>query len=38
LRWRQVEDGWVNAMSYVGPCYSTFTVFKVLSPRSIVVI
>jgi hypothetical protein len=34
LRWRQVEDGWVDAMSYVGPCYPTFAVFNVLGLRA----
>jgi hypothetical protein len=38
LRRRQVEDGWVDAMSYVRPCYPTFAVFNVLVPRGIVVI
>jgi hypothetical protein len=27
---RQVEDGRVNAMGYIGPCYPTFAVFNVL--------
>jgi hypothetical protein len=34
----QVEDGRINAMSYVGPYYPTFTVFNVLGHRGIVVI
>jgi hypothetical protein len=38
LRRRQVEDGWVDAMGCVRPCYPTFTVFNVLGPRGIVVI
>jgi hypothetical protein len=38
LHWRQVEDGWVNAMGCVGPCYPTFAVFNALGPRGIVVI
>jgi hypothetical protein len=37
LRRRQVEDGWVDAMDGVGPCYPTFTVFNVLVSRGIVV-
>jgi hypothetical protein len=35
---RQVEDGRVDAMGYVGPFYPTFAVFNVLCPRGIVVI
>jgi hypothetical protein len=38
LRRRQVEDGRVDAMGYVGPCYPTLDVFNVLGPRGIVVI
>jgi hypothetical protein len=38
MRQRQVEDGRVDAMGYVGPCYPTFAVFNVLDPRGIVVI
>jgi hypothetical protein len=37
LRRRQVEDGWVDAIGCVGPCYPTFTVFNVLGARGIVV-
>jgi hypothetical protein len=38
LRRRQVEDGRVDATGCVRPCYLTFAVFNVLSPRGIVVI
>jgi hypothetical protein len=38
LRWRQVEDGRVDAMGYVGSCYLTFAVFNILDPRGIVII
>jgi hypothetical protein len=38
LRQRQVEDGRVDAIGCVGPCYHTFTVFNVLVPRGILVI
>jgi hypothetical protein len=38
LRQRQVENGQVDAMGYVGPCYPTFTVFNILDLRGIVVI
>jgi hypothetical protein len=38
LRRRQVEDGRVDAMGCVRPCYPTFAVFNVLCPRGIVVI
>jgi hypothetical protein len=31
----QVEDGWVDAMDCIGPCYPYFAVFIVLGPRSI---
>jgi hypothetical protein len=34
----QGEDGYVDAMGYVGPCYPTFTVLDVLGLRGIVVI
>jgi hypothetical protein len=33
----QVEDGWVDPMGCVGPCYSYFIVFYVLCSRGIVV-
>jgi hypothetical protein len=35
---RRVEDGWVDVMGCVGPCYPTFIVFNVLGTRGIVVI
>jgi hypothetical protein len=38
LHQRQVEDGRIDAMGCVGPCYPTFAVFIVLGPRGIVVI
>jgi hypothetical protein len=38
LRQSQVEVGRVDAMCYVGLCYSTFAVFNVLDHRGIVVI
>jgi hypothetical protein len=38
LRWRQVEDGRVDATGYVGPCYTTFVVFNILDHWGIVVI
>jgi hypothetical protein len=38
LRQRQVKDGRVDAMKYVGPYYPTFVVFNVLDSRGIVVI
>jgi hypothetical protein len=38
LHRRQVEDGRVDAMDCIGPCYPTFAIFNVLSPTSIVVI
>jgi hypothetical protein len=38
LRQRQVEDGRVDAMGYIRPCYPTFVVFNVLGLRGIVVI
>jgi hypothetical protein len=37
LRRDQVEDGRVDAMGYVGPCYPYFTVFIVLGPSGILV-
>jgi hypothetical protein len=33
----RVEDGWVNATSFIGPCYPYFAVFIVLGPRGILV-
>jgi hypothetical protein len=38
LRQMQVEDGRVDAIGCVRPCYPTFVVFNVLDPRGIVVI
>jgi hypothetical protein len=38
LRRRQAEDGRVDAMGCVGPCYPCFAVFFLLSPKGIVVI
>jgi hypothetical protein len=38
LHQRQVEDGRVDAMDCVGPCYPTFAVFNVLYARGIIVI
>jgi hypothetical protein len=38
LRQDQVEDGRVDMMGYVGPCYPYFAVFYVLGPRGIVII
>jgi hypothetical protein len=38
LRRRQVEDGRVDAMGYVGLSYPTFVIFNVLGPRGIVII
>jgi hypothetical protein len=38
LRRKLVEDGRVDAMGCVGPCYPTFAVFNILGPRDIVVI
>jgi hypothetical protein len=29
----QVEDGWIDAIGCVGPCYPYFTVFFLLGPR-----
>jgi hypothetical protein len=37
LRQNEVEDGQIDAMGYVGPCYPFFTVFYVLCLRGIVV-
>jgi hypothetical protein len=33
----QVEDGRVDAMGYVEPCYPCFTVLFLLGPRAIIV-
>jgi hypothetical protein len=33
----QVEDRWVDATDYVGPCYPCFAVFFVLCPSGILV-
>jgi hypothetical protein len=38
LRRKQIEDGRVDAMGCVRPCYPTFVVFNVLGPRGIIVI
>jgi hypothetical protein len=38
LRRSQLEDGWVDVMGYVGPCYPWFTIFILLSHKSIIVI
>jgi hypothetical protein len=38
LHQKQVEDGRVDAMGFVGPCFTIFTVFNVLGNRGIVVI
>jgi hypothetical protein len=38
LRRSQVEDGRVDAMGCVEPCYPYFTIFILLGPRNIVVI
>jgi hypothetical protein len=38
LRRRQVEDGRIDVMDCVGPCYPTFIVFNVLGVRGIVII
>jgi hypothetical protein len=38
LHRRQVENGRVDAMGYIGHCYPTFVIFNVLDPRGIVVI
>jgi hypothetical protein len=37
LRRDQVEDGWVDAMGCVRPCYPYFIIFYVLGPRGIVI-
>jgi hypothetical protein len=37
LRHDQIEDGWVDVMGCVRPCYPYFTIFDVLGPRDIVV-
>jgi hypothetical protein len=37
LRQDQVEDGRIDTMSYVRPCYPHFTFFYVLDHRGIVV-
>jgi hypothetical protein len=34
----QIEDGWVDVMGCVRPCYPYFIIFYVLGPRGIVVI
>jgi hypothetical protein len=34
----QVEDGRVDVMGCVGPCYPCFAVFTLLGPRGIIVI
>jgi hypothetical protein len=33
----QVEDGWVDATGYIGPCYPYLFIFFVLGPRGILV-
>jgi hypothetical protein len=38
LRQSQVEDGWVDAMGCVRPCYVCFAIFILLGPRGNVVI
>jgi hypothetical protein len=38
LRRRQVEDGRVDVMSCVEPCYPTFIIFNILCPMGIAVI
>jgi hypothetical protein len=38
LRRRQVKDGRIDVMGYVGPCYPTFDIFNILSHMNIVVI
>jgi hypothetical protein len=35
LHRRQVEDGQVDVMGFIGPCYPTFAVFNVLDIRGI---
>jgi hypothetical protein len=37
LRRGEAEDGWVDAMGYVGPLYPNFVIFYVLGPRGILV-
>jgi hypothetical protein len=37
LRRSQVEDGWVDAIGFVVPCYPYFVVFILLDHKSIVV-
>jgi hypothetical protein len=37
LRQDQVEDGWVDVMGCVGPCYPYFVIFYILGPKGIVV-
>jgi hypothetical protein len=37
LRRSQVEDGWVDAIGFVVPCYPCFVVFILLDHKSIVV-
>jgi hypothetical protein len=38
LRRDQVEDGWIDATGYIGPCYPYFTVFYVSRRMNVVVI
>jgi hypothetical protein len=38
LHRRQIEDGRVDVMGYIEPCYLIFAVFNVLDSISIVVI
>jgi hypothetical protein len=38
LRRSQIEDGWVDVMGGVEPCYPYFVIFFLLGPRGIVVI
>jgi hypothetical protein len=33
----EAEDGQVNAMDYIGPCYPYFVVFTILCPRGTLV-
>jgi hypothetical protein len=33
----EAKDGWIDAMSCIGPFYPNFTVFYVLGPRGILV-
>jgi hypothetical protein len=37
LRGDEAEDGWVDAIGYVGPCYPYFIIFTVLGSRGILV-